>query len=280
MTALLSKLRLKKRWDNGQLKVRKLMHQRFVMEKPTDQVIALILGCQRSGTTMLLNVFERDLRTKSYSENGWLGDYWPRMMPYPEIHTLLEQDHVPLVIAKPLMESQRTLELLEEFPNAKGIWAYRGYSGVANSRVKKFGEEVQFKLINLIIDGDTQEWSSERLPDYLRQLVIDVWQPTMSPYDAAALFWYVRNELFFIQDLGNNPRVKMCRYEEIAVNPRQIIGEIYHFLGIAPPPDEAFGRVHNNSLSKGKELNLDPKIRELCQEMQQRLISAHRESKT
>ena len=115
----------KKRLYNGKLKLSKFLHQKFVMPKPQQQVIALILGCQRSGTTMLLNVFERDLRTKSYSENGWLGEYWPRMMPYQDIHQMLADDHVPLVIAKPLMESQRTLELLDEFPNAKAIWAHR-----------------------------------------------------------------------------------------------------------------------------------------------------------
>ena len=276
MAATLPSLRLKRRLANGHLKLSKFLHQRFRMPTPSEQVIALILGCQRSGTTMLLNVFERDLRTKSYSENGWLGDYWPRMMPYPEIHKMLVEDRVPLVIAKPLMESQRTLELLQEFPNAKVIWAYRGYSGVAKSRVKKFGEDVQFKLIKLIVDGDEKEWSSELLPDELRKLVRATWQDGMSAYDAAALFWYVRNELFFTQNLGANPRVKMTRYEDIAANPREVIADIYDFLGLPPPAESALRKVHQNSISKGRDLDLAPSIAELCNAMERRLLTAHR----
>lgn len=275
MAATLSNLKLKRRIANGHLKLSKFLHQRFRMPLPSEQTIALILGCQRSGTTMLLNVFERDLRTKSYSENGWLGECWPRLMPYPKIHEMLSKDRVPLVIAKPLMESQRTLELLQEFPNAKVIWAYRGYSSVANSRVKKFGEDIQFNLIKLIVDGNEKEWSAERLPDALRELVRSVWQDGMSAYDAAALFWYVRNELFFTQDLVSNPRVKMTRYEDIATNPREVIAEIYQFLGLPPPPEAALTKVHQDSVGKGKNLDLDPSIVELCNAMERRLLAAH-----
>ena len=276
MGAQASGLRLKKRFDNGKLKLSKFLHQKFVMPKPKQQVIALILGCQRSGTTMLLNVFERDLRTKSYSENGWLGEYWPRMMPYQDIHNMLADDHVPLVIAKPLMESQRTLELLDEFPNAKAIWAHRGYAGVANSRVKKFGEEVQFKLIRLIVEGDESEWSSEQLPAELRETVREVWQDDMTAYDAAALFWYIRNELFFTQRLFENPRVRMCRYEEIATDPIRVIHEIYDFLDLPPPSASVLAKVHGNSVSKGKNLSLAPDIAAMCDEMDYRLMEAHR----
>ncbi|MEM7281582.1 MAG: sulfotransferase domain-containing protein [Pseudomonadota bacterium] len=275
MAPVTSNLRLKKRFSNGKLKLSKFLHQRLVMPKPTHQVIALILGCQRSGTTMLLNVFERDLRTKSYSENGWLKEYWPRMMPVDRIHDMLADDRVPLVIAKPLMESQRTLELLDEFPNAKAIWAHRGFAGVANSRVKKFGEEVQFKLIRLIVEGDETEWSSERLPVKLRELVRSVWRDDMTAYDAAALFWYVRNELFFTQDLGSNPRVRMCRYEEMASDPIRVIYEIYAFLGLEPPSQSALAKVHGNSISKGRDLALAPEIHNLCVDMDQRLMKTH-----
>lgn len=55
--------------------------------------------------------------------------YSPCVAQMPQVDG--QSGNAPLVVAKPLLDSQRTRELLEYFPKSFAIWIYRHYKSVA-----------------------------------------------------------------------------------------------------------------------------------------------------
>ena len=70
----------------------------------------------------------------------------------------------------------------------------------------------------------------------------------MNKHDAAALFWFARNQLFFEQGLHQHPRVTMLRYEDFATDPPKAIEQIYHHLKRDFPGKHILKEVHAKSL--------------------------------
>jgi hypothetical protein len=91
--------------------------------KPLDkQMLGFIVGCQRSGTTMLNKAFDNDLRSKTYGEFGLAKGFGcgtpTRLLPYDEISQIFSKEKAPFLIVKPLVESQNIVQLLDYFPNS------------------------------------------------------------------------------------------------------------------------------------------------------------------
>lgn len=93
----------------------------------------------------------------------------------------------------------------------------------------------------------------------------------MDETDAAALFWYAKNSLFFDLDMQNKPEIMMCRYDDLVKNPAEMVAEIYDFIDSPFPGDEIAKDINARSVGKGKNIKLNPEIEALCQGMQQRL---------
>ena len=89
-----------------------------------------ILGCQRSGTTMLGRCFAADKRVKEYGEFG-LTDDGIRIISLADIDEVATRQHAPIMVVKPLVESQRAVEILDYFPESFGIWMVGHYKDVA-----------------------------------------------------------------------------------------------------------------------------------------------------
>ena len=96
----------------------------------------------------------------------------------------------------------------------------------------------------------------------------------MDPYDAAALFWFVRNTFFFDLVLDRNPRVKTCRYVDLVTEPRQTMHAIYEFVGRPYPGDAILSEIHTSSVGRGQDIPLSPEIETLCETMWERLEQA------
>jgi hypothetical protein len=97
----------------------------------------------------------------------------------------------------------------------------------------------------------------------------------MNPYDAAALYWYARKQLFFEQGLDHNPRVMMFRYEELVRRPSDMMQRLYGFIGIPYPGDKIIKDVHPQSIGKGRQSRLSARVEALCETMLERLDAAH-----
>jgi hypothetical protein len=257
--------------------VKKFSH--LVNRAKDDRFILFIVGCQRSGTTLLSRIFERDFNSLVFTERDskLVKMDVPRgirLRPLEDVEGVISHERASLIVLKPLVESQNILTLLQHFQTAKALWMYRNFEDVAASNLKTFGMGNGIKNLSGILADEPGNWRSENVSAELRSILLEHFSADMNPYDAAALFWFARNHLFFDLGLDKNPRVILCKYEELLTNPSGSMKNIYSFLGRQFPGErivvevEAKGRTDNKS-------TISPQVRSLCQEMMDKLDVEH-----
>lgn len=237
--------------------------------------IVPILGIQRAGTSMMYWIFERDLNVKVYRESSELSSLdhveHIRLNPLPAVLAEINRHRVPMVVLKPLVESQRANELLMAFPASKVLWAYRHYQDVAASNLKAFGQDNGQRDLQPLLAADPKNWRSENSSEATRETIRRYYSVDMNPFDAAALFWWARMQLYFEQGLDQNPNVLLSRYEDLVTNPSQTMRHTYAFLGRPYPGDHIVKDVNAQSVGKGRVTKLSPAVDELCGNMLERL---------
>ena len=245
-----------------------------------NKKILLVAGCQRSGTSMMYKTFERDPVAAVYDEVDVISNK-DRVegLRLNELDTVLAnfvKNPATLVVAKPLVESQRIAALLDNIPNSKCIWMYRHYSDVASSNLKRFGDNNGVTDIEPIFRNDQSNWRCEGLSDEVRNLITSFKSRGLLEGDAAALFWYARNSLYFQQSLENDDRVYLCQYEHLVKKPQIVIKDIYRFIGVPYPSDKVLFGISPRSIGKGSDILLSDDIRELCDAMMDKLHTVAR----
>jgi hypothetical protein len=254
--------------------VYKRLRQFLVYRSSVEKVVCPIFACQRSGTSLMLRVFFWDMDNVVYREGSVLSSDDPlrlRLNPWPQVVQKIRSDRAPLVILKPIVESQNASRFLEEFPEARSIWLYRHYLDVVASNLRKFGERNGIDDIRPIAQDSPDNWRSEKVSDYTRSVIREHFSEEMSIYDAAALFWFARNQLFFDQNLDTNPRVLPVRYRDFVNEADHTMHKIYEFLQRPYPGDHILREVHGLSVGKGSDVVLSPEIESLCEDMLARL---------
>lgn len=243
-----------------------------------DQTLLFIIGCQRSGTTLMTEILEMDWNARIYPEHSRLSSRdrldGLRLNPLPEVETTIRRTPFPLVVLKPLVETQNADHLLEFFPRAKAVWMYRHYKDVAASNLKRFGRQNGVKNLGYIVRDERTNWRAERLSEETRAIVKEHFRSDMDPYDAAALFWYVRNTFFFERALNSNPRIITCRYTDLVIDPGRTMRDIYNHLGMRYPGNHIISEVHTSSVGRGQSIQLSAPLEELCAGMWDRLEAA------
>jgi hypothetical protein len=264
------------------LRIWKNIYQFTKIRKISDQkTILFIFGCQRSGTTLLTEIFERDFdNTKVYEEFSRLSSadkkHHIRLNALHLVKAQIDKDRPALVILKPLVESQNAVKLLDYFKNSKALWVYRHYGDVTLSNLEKWGLKNGINNLRPIVDGQSQNWRSENVSDYTKQIVRTHFSEDMNPYDAAALFWYARNSLFFQMNLDANKNVMICKYDNLINNPLKTMRTIYAFAGHVYPLAKIPLNIYSESIGRGKNIKLSPDIEILCDEMLNKLDLAHK----
>ncbi len=249
----------------------KSAYQFFKMNSQNEQTILFIIGCQRSGTSITAEVFELDWNSKVYKEFSELSSEdlvgKIRLNSLNKVKAIIEKNKVPFIISKPLVETQNTLKLFDYFENSKGLWMFRHYRDVVSSNLKKFGIKNGINNLRPIVDNSPNNWRSEHVPDNVRNIVLKYFSEDMLPNDAAAIFWFVRNQWFFELQLVNNPRIMMCRYDDMVCDPGVTFKNIYKFAGQQYPGDRIVKDIKTSSMGKGKKVELSPEIDKLCEEL-------------
>jgi hypothetical protein len=264
----------------------KYVHQNLISpDSQEPRKIAFIFGCQRSGTTLMQQIFDRDFGTKVYGEFDAkiYGEYSEanrsangkhfRLKPLEEVKAVIDRDRARLIVAKPIVETQNALELLAYFPGSKALFMYRNYAAVASSNLKRFGRMNGVNNLWPIVNGARPNWRAEGVPQEIRAMVAARFQETMNPHDAAALFWYVRNRFFFDLGLDQHPSVMPLRYEDLVRNPADVMARVYRFLGKEWRPAGAT-LVHGASSGGGKDVELSADVDRLCRDLLVRLDHA------
>lgn len=256
------------------LLIKKFIYSNFKGNKNDKSHIIFILGCQRSGTSLLTEIFQKDLNTKVFGEFSQLSNKDTsriRLNPLNEVGNLFKKCPARILVVKPIVESQNALKLLNYFNNASIIWIYRNYKDVALSNINKFGSNNGYNDLRPIYYNDKKNWRSENLAKNIREVIIKYFSEKIKPYDAAALFWYVRNNFFIDLNLKSHNRVLLTKYEDLVTGPAHVLRKIYNFNKIDYPGDKIVSDVHSNSINKGKNIQLSFEIEEICNNLLKKL---------
>jgi len=243
--------------------------------------IAFIIGCQRSGTTMIYDIFTKDLNTQTYGEFSKLSSLDKnkiRLNPLDLVKKEIEKIRPSFVILKPLVESQNILNLLKNFNGSKAIWMYRNYQDVASSNLKKFGIKNGIKDLRYIVENDPKDWRADKVSKDVRGTILKYFSEDMNPYDAAVLFWYARNSIYFELNLDQNPDVILCKYEDLVMHPEKVVKSIYKRLNQNIPDSTIYQDVDSTSLKKGKNIDLSPEIDKLANNLLNKLDDVYQKN--
>jgi hypothetical protein len=249
--------------------------------RPPGGAAVFLVGVQRSGTNMLVRGLERSPEFAVYNENHRAAFSRFQLRPDPVIRGLIERSRHPYVLFKPLCDTHRTPELLDGLGlrrAPRAIWAYRSVDGRARSAVAKFGDVNLRVLRELAQGGGRTRWEAQRLSPESLQLIASFDWDRVGPLDAAALFWYVRNRLFFELDLAGRPDVLLVSYDVMVTRPEAEMTRICEFLGVTYDR-RLISHVQPRPAGRAEALRLDPRIRACCDELAARLEAAHRQTR-
>jgi hypothetical protein len=245
----------------------------IVRARPGERRVVLIFGCQRSGTTMLQQTFlDRSWRVLILEEHD------RRLVePGPEPEETTWQDYATVmarirrlpfevVAAKPLVESASAAALMDAAEPVKAVWMLRRHRGVAQSNVNRFGVDNPYRDLRPIRSRDAGDWRYKGMTEETWETVNALLNRRLSPLDAAALFWWTRNQLYFDQRLREDDRIRVLRYERACDQPGEVIRSLSCHIGVALPLGSIAPRVRARP-GLPETMELDPDVDRLCRKL-------------
>lgn len=235
--------------------------------------MALVLGCQRSGTTMLIELLGRSSFIFSYGEmDAPIMDRKCRIADNDQIEKTLRKSPAHVVAVKPICDSQWANRLLNDFANSKIIWLYRDFNDTINSSHKKFSGQLNRMEWFSNSEWDRLGWRVENIKkDHpVIRLLQELFHVGATREDAVGLMWALRTGLFFEEKLNSNKRVMLMKYESLVTKPGKHVSDVCRFLNIEFE-NKLVADVRASSISKNPAPVLHPKVRKLCEELQDRL---------
>jgi hypothetical protein len=253
---------------------RALRRRRWSRDHPVAPGAAkpvLLFGLQRSGTNMVARGFRNSPRFEVFNENDRRAFSDFRLLPADTVNRLIERCRAEWVLFKPLCDSHRAAELIEGVAGgapARAFWVLRDVDSRTRSAVGKFGD-ANLRALRSIAAGEGDGlWQAGGLSEANRSLISSFDYSSMPPADAAALFWFVRNSLFFEMGLDRRDDVKALSYGRLVAAPQAVTRQMCEFLGC--PWEPALCAHIESRLPAGAPVDMDPRIRELCDELQAR----------
>jgi hypothetical protein len=232
----------------------------------------LIFGCQRSGTTMMQQTYlDRSWRVLILEEHDrrlvgpGAGREETSWQEYATVLGRIRRLPFEVVAAKPLVESASATSLMDAAGAVKAVWMIRHYAEVARSNVNRFGVDNPCRDLQPIRSRDSTDWRYRGVTEETWELVTALLKRRLTPFDAAALFWWTRNQLYFDQHLSENERVRVLRYERTRNNPEEVIRALSNYIGIPLPLHAIVHRVRTQTAARPVDLN--PVVEALCTKM-------------
>ncbi len=245
---------------------------RSVVRAPRDRrSVAFIFGCQRSGTSMVQQtILDRSWRVLIMEEHDrrLVGDD-PDETTWQDggiVFRRIRALPFEVVAVKPLVESDRAAELLDTAGRATAIWMLRHYLDVSHSNLRRFGLGNAHRDLEPFLTGDALNWRCRGATEETRDRVVELLRDGLEPLDAAALFWWTRNQLYFDQHLFDDDRIRILRYERVCASPDSVVRSLSSHIGVPLPLRSTVPRVRPRR-ADASPADLSPRIEQLCEEM-------------
>jgi len=193
----------------------------------------------------------------------------PGETTWQEYSTVLERiRRLPfeVVAAKPLVESASATALMDAAGAVKAVWMLRHYPEVAQSNVSRFGVDNPYRDLEPIRSKDARDWRYRGATEETWETVTALLNRRLTPFDAAALFWWTRNQLYFDQRLWEDDRIRILRYERACNQPDEVIRSLSDHIGLALPPGSITPRVRAQPFPP-ETRELDPDVERLCKKL-------------
>ena len=233
--------------------------------------ILFVFGCNRSGKSLLMHLFNCDPRIITYWESSPITNI--RLLSKQIVETEIQKYHAPISAIKLPAENQNASLLLNSYKNSKSIWVYRGVHDAVYFSLKKFSG--QAATLQGVI-SDVANWRSENVTRDTKNLVKNFYSPTMRREDANALFWYCRNILYFEQGLEKDNRVMLCNYEKLVSSAQACMRNIYSFLELSFPHYDPSKNILNH-VGAGSEIKINSEILSICESLFDKLNCVEQE---
>jgi hypothetical protein len=239
-------------------RLRKRVFQKFNPAKVSTPVF--IVGSGRSGTDIVTHTLSRSFFTAIYNEyHDAAFENW-RLRPLDEIGGLIEKSSAQFVVFKPIVETLRSKELLDYFPDGKLLFAVRDYRDAVNSMVRFFGRG-HIKAVQAWVRSDFERHS--QAPEYMKDFIRTHCDENVSLQDACALYWLLYNAAYQYLDLENDPRARLISYERLVRNSNEETRDLASFLGISWSSGMTQG-IYDKSIGKSSPPNISPAIEAEC----------------
>ncbi len=240
---------------------------------PGRSVPVYLVGLQRSGTNMLARGLDTAPQFEVRNENDRQVFHRFQLRSDAVLVDTVRRSRHAYVLVKPLCESHRVDQLLDLPGLAPGraLWAWRDVDDRARSEVAKFGE-ANLRALRAIADGSIgQRWQGQRLDHETVDLIRGFDPDSMDPHTAAALFWYVRNQLFFRLGLHQRADVLLCSYDALVGDPDGQLRRLCQFLDFPYHP-RLSAHIETRTAQR-RPLPIDPRVRAVCTELTRRLVA-------
>lgn len=230
-----------------------------------------LVGVQRSGTNMLAHGLDEMPQFETYNEGNTKAFHDYQLHSLATIDALIKRSRAEFVLFKPLCDTHRTPELLDHFgPQARAIWAYREVDGRVRSAIAKFRDS-NLRVLRAYAAGEARNaWQVQRLSPENAGFVRGFDFTGLSAESAAALFWYVRNSLYFELALDQRGDVILISYDLLLSEPERVAAALCRFLGL-PFRKEIIAHIDRRRRTPGAPIAIDARIRDRCAKLQEKL---------
>jgi len=171
-----------------------------------------------------------------------------------------------VVAAKPLVESASAGALMDAAGAVRAVWMLRHYWGTALSNVNRFGMDNPYRDLEPIRSRDVRDWRYRGTTEETWETVTAMLNRRLMPLDAAALFWWTRNQLYFDQRLWEDDRIRILRYERACNQPGEVVRSLSDHIELALPLGSIAPRVRAQPFPPDAR-QLDPDVELLCRKL-------------
>lgn len=240
--------------------------------EPGQAVPVYLVGLQRSGTNMVTRGLAASPAFDVYNESNSAAFHRFQLRPDPIVRELVEASRHRYVLLKPLCDSHRVNELLDGIGTGqpgRAIWAFRNVDGRIRSALAHFGSN-NLDVLAEIAAGNRDRWQAQGLSAASLDCISSFDYATITRESAAALFWYVRNMLFFEQGLDARNDVMLTSYDAFVAQPDATMTALCRFLDLRYDPSFVRHMTARQSPTP-RSLDIDPEIRRRCDALETRL---------